>query len=262
MTTSEGKTNSVASRIVGIDLAASAASTAFAVLADGRLEAVQVDVDDDRLVDACVHAEKIGIDCPLGWPSAFVAFVTAHSTGRPLPVSATTTDRAELVYRETDRWVAEHFRPLRPLSVSADRIAHAALRCAGILQRLGESDRSGLGRVVEVYPAASLIAWGLSPRRYKGPGGRALREILVNELSLVVDLGANGSLCRESDHALDAVVAALSATAAQCGAATLPGAEQLATARREGWIAVPTCTLTDPRIGRPSGSSSGRRGRR
>jgi hypothetical protein len=46
---------------------------------------------------------------------------------------------------------------LIPLSVAADRIGHAAMRCAGLLAQLarrGQSvDRCGRGVVVEVYPA-------------------------------------------------------------------------------------------------------------
>jgi hypothetical protein len=60
---------------------------------------------------------------------------------------------------------------VNPLSVSADRIAHAAFRCAGLLARLaalGEPvDRAGSGVVVEVYPAAALRRLGLTHRGYK-----------------------------------------------------------------------------------------------
>ncbi|WP_281398007.1 hypothetical protein [Actinomadura alba] len=28
-----------------------------------------------------MNADKAGIDCPLGWPDAFVDFVTAHRAG-------------------------------------------------------------------------------------------------------------------------------------------------------------------------------------
>jgi predicted nuclease with RNAse H fold len=239
------------SRIVGVDLAASSATTAFAVLVDEDefvLHHVEVGADDDRLLDACRDADKIGIDCPLGWPTAFVEFVAAHRDGRPLAAAATTTDRLPLVYRETDRRVAAHYPPLRPLSVAADRIGHAALRCAGLLARLGETDRSGIGRVVEVYPAASLHVWGLRARGYKRVAGRTARDRLVDGIAATIRLGAQDRLCRESDHALDAVVAALSALAAVRGAATLPGDADAATARVEGWIAVPTCSLADVRV--------------
>jgi hypothetical protein len=66
--------------------------------------------------------------------------------------------------RRTDVFVHEQLG-LTPLSVSADRIAHVALRCAVLLTKLpaarGPMDRSGSGPVAEVYPAASLRGWGL-----------------------------------------------------------------------------------------------------
>ena len=51
--------------------------------------------------------------------------------------------------------------------------------------------------------------------------------------------------CRRSDHALDAVIAALNARAAALGLTATPGAEQLDAARTEGWIALPTGNLAD-----------------
>ncbi len=67
----------------------------------------------------------------------------------------------------------ERMRPPRsiaqqPLSVSTDRISFAAIRCARILsevaRREGAVDRSGSGKVVEVYTAAALRQWGLDFR--------------------------------------------------------------------------------------------------
>jgi Protein of unknown function (DUF429) len=63
-----------------------------------------------------------------------------------------------LTMRRTDVFVHEQLR-LTPLSVSADRIAHVAFRCAVLLAKLDAADapvdRSGSGPVAEVYPAAS-----------------------------------------------------------------------------------------------------------
>ena len=84
-----------------------------------------------------------------------------------------------MVLRETDRVVREATaRPLRdgedkrrgkrPLSVSTDRIAYTAMRCARILAVVGEADGkpvdlAGGGRVAEVYPDAALREWGIWP---------------------------------------------------------------------------------------------------
>jgi predicted nuclease with RNAse H fold len=233
------------SRVVGVDLSASPAGTAVAVLDGPRLSRLITAADDDQVVAACSGADKVGIDCPLGWPSAFVEFVSAHAGFRPTIPAGTVAQRSSLAYRETDRYVACHFPPLRPLSVSADRIGHAALRCAGLLSRLGSTDRSGWGSVVEVYPSGSLLAWGFEYRRYKEAAGRDARSRIVEQLAQVVELGESEARCRASDHALDATVAALSARAALLGAATLPAPEHLDVARVEGWIAIPTKGLAE-----------------
>ena len=69
--------------------------------------------------------------------------------------------------------------------------------------------------------------------------------------SLLVDapwltLGRYEEVCRASDDALDAVIAALTARAAALGRVTVPpGPQAAAIASREGWIALPTCTLKE-----------------
>ncbi|WP_375476790.1 DUF429 domain-containing protein [uncultured Jatrophihabitans sp.] len=233
------------STVVGIDLAASPATTAVAVLDGQRVELVEVGADDERIVALSADTRKIGIDCPLGWPREFVRFVDAHSLGRPVAPAGTIAGRVPLAYRVTDRWVAAHRPPLRPLSVSADRIAHAAFRCAGLLAQWGATDRSGAGLVVEVYPAGSLHAWGLPYRGYKGTTGRAVRDRLVDVLGGVVDLGAHEVLCRRSDHALDAVLSALSARSVLLGMSLGPPEDLLDDARLEGWITLPAGRLEE-----------------
>jgi len=38
-----------------------------------------IEADDSDILTMLASAGKAGIDCPLGWPDAFVAFVSAHS---------------------------------------------------------------------------------------------------------------------------------------------------------------------------------------
>jgi hypothetical protein len=108
----------------------------------------------------------VGIDCPLGWPRAFVTFVSAHAANRPLPAAAPNTEALRL--RATDVAVLRGSFRRPPLSVSTDLLGITALRTARLLAQLVEDrqivDRSGVrGLVCEVYPAASRAAWGLSP---------------------------------------------------------------------------------------------------
>jgi predicted nuclease with RNAse H fold len=244
---------------VGVDLAAEPAGTAVATIAwsAGRawVRGLVVGADDDAVVAAIDGADKVGIDCPLGWPVAFVEFVSAHHEGHvTAPDDVAGRDwRRRLAYRVTDEVVRETVGRW-PLSVSADRIGHTAMRTAGLLARLARNghpvDRSGAGVVVEVYPAASLRMWGLPYRGYKGKQNRPQLAELVDRLQSAVDwldLGAYQAACRESDHAFDAVVAALTAGAALRGRATLPSPRHADAARTEGWIAVPNSTLDELR---------------
>ena len=242
---------------VGVDLAAEPANTAVTRIrwtdSSAAVQAVGVGVDDPVLVDEITASDKAGIDCPLGWPRRFVEFVAQHQDGGFVaPTDVAGKDwRRQLALRETDL-VIRSTTGLIPLSVAADRIGLAAMRCAGLLGRLAAAgapvDRSGAGVVVEVYPAAALKHWGLTFRRYKGTANTAVRHQLVDTLTAAapwLELGDHGQVCRRSDHALDAVIAALNARAAALQLATTPDAEQLGAARTEGWIALPTGTLAD-----------------
>lgn len=121
-------------------------------------------------------ADWTGIDAPFGWPAEFLEAITQWATQG----AWAKRDRDRLRFRETDRFVQRTAR--LPLSVSSDRIAVPAMRCASLLTALGERragaggsiDRSGDDRVVEVYPGAALVQWSdeaadihLDPYRYK-----------------------------------------------------------------------------------------------
>jgi predicted nuclease with RNAse H fold len=254
-------------RTVGVDLAAEPAGTAVATIdwsgsgSAGRatVRDVVLGADDDRLLDCVLAADKAGIDCPLGWPAEFVAFVVAHHDGHVLaPAALTGRDwRRRLAYRGTDVAVRE-VTGRWPLSVASDRIARPAMRAAGLLARLARLGcpvgRAGEGVVVEVYPAGSLRQWGLPHRGYKGRDNAEQLDRLVDRVLDAagwLSLGVHEGLCRSSDHALDAVIAAMTAYAAARGLTTRPGPDQLGLARTEGWIAVPTGPLAA--LGRADG---------
>ncbi|MDV7100016.1 DUF429 domain-containing protein [Gordonia amicalis] len=235
-----------AMRTVGVDLSASPAKTAVAVLDwfDDRAELTELVVGADdaeirRLVDG---ATRIGIDSPFGWPDDFVEFVVAHhhqesQPGRRLDEIA---NRRPLALRRTDLWIAESGLG-RPLSVSADQIAHVAFRCAGLLADLGVRDRVD-SWAVEAYPAGALKRWGLISRGYKRAANRTVLTELVDALRTTapwLEPAAHADLMGRDDDAFDAVITALIARAAALGRTTPPSAEDRAVASREGWIHVP-----------------------
>jgi len=240
---------------VGVDLAAEPTKTAVAWIdwspTGASVRELVLGAEDELVTGAITEAGKAGIDCPLGWPEKFVAFVSAHQIGNVVvPAEVAGRDwRRALAFRVTDAAVRDTIG-LVPLSVAADRIAHTAMRCAGLLAQLAREgqpvDRCGTGVVVEVYPAASLKQWGLPYRGYKG-------TVNVTNLAQVVDallaaapwltLGPYDDACRRSDDALDAVIAAMTARAALRGLVTSPSSNQAGMAMTEGWIALPTCHL-------------------
>ena len=234
-------------RTLGVDLASDPERTGICTLEWGsgraRVSELRVGADDDAVLEAHGRAAATGIDCPFAWPAGFLAFLCATSRLAPGPAPEwSDAYRDSLRYRATD--VRVHERTKRwPLSVSSAPLAVVAMRCQGLLVRMGVSDRSGDGRVFEVYPAAALRCWGLPSARYKGRPGLGVRERLVGELAARAPwlrLGAGHlELLRASDDAVDALVASLNARAARLGLTLRPGDEERREATREGWIALP-----------------------
>jgi predicted nuclease with RNAse H fold len=242
---------------VGIDLASQNKKTAVCVIewsgSAARAQRPRIGVDqpcDDTvwLVEAARAATYVGIDAPFGWPDPLVEAVSAWHADEGWPEA----EPDDLRFRATDKRVIE-VTGMRPLSVSSDRIAVVAWRCARILNELRSEDRSidraGGGSVYEVYPAAALRCWGLMTTGYKNRGGVArrrdqqeARESLLSQLqrsAAWLDLSDAWGASVESDDALDALIAALVARAAAQRLTIGPSQEGLDLARREGWIHLP-----------------------
>jgi predicted nuclease with RNAse H fold len=240
-----------------VDLAAATKKTAVAVIewsrGSARLADLRIDVGDQEIVDLFGSMDMTGIDCPLGWPDALVPFLTGHSTFDAGPVLAHDgiEGRRLLAYRDTDRFVTAH-TGLIPLSVSADRLAHPAMRCAVIQAKIaalhGPQLRDGSGRLAEVYPAASLKIWGLNARGYKGRGSSEAERLAVlvgnlKEQAPWLDLAGQDDRLAASDDMFDAVVASLTARAVALGRTAGPDDAHSKAARTEGWIHLPSCSL-------------------
>lgn len=239
--------------IAGVDLAAEPKGTALALIdwAEGgaKLVHLELGVNDEGIIDASRQATKIGIDCALGWPIEFVDFVVAHSQIKPgvSPIDGGIDWRRRMAYRETDRQVRE-ITGRWPLSVSTDRLGLTAMRCAGLLSKMQhegiEVDRSGAGRVVEIYPGASLRLWGFDTAGYRiSPDRRAELLAELQARAPWFDLGNSAELMVQSCDAFDAVIAALATRSAALGHYQKPTEEQLHHAKVEGWMALPSKPL-------------------
>lgn len=248
---------------LGIDLAAQAANTGICRI-DWSLDGSgYVHVPGGYAADPDVIAmilrddvTRVGIDAPFGWPVAFVDAVVAYRDSGAWPDEAGSDEhQVRMRLRATD-WAVRAATGLVPLSVATDRIAIAAMRCARLLvayhdQAGGSLDRSGTGRCVEVYPAAALKRWGVSPKfsaedpgSYKGPSPAATQR--RRRLMKRMVAAADGWLeipekavivCCEDDNCLDSMLCALVARAAELGRVE-PAADPILAAL-EGWIVLP-----------------------
>lgn len=235
-------------RTLGVDLASDPRRTALCRLewrsGGARLAELTVGADDERILAAHARADVTGVDSPFGWPAPFVGFLCSAARLLPEAMEAwSPAVRDGLRYRATDRAVRDAVGRW-PLSVSSDLIAVVAMRCVGLLTRMGVTDRAGADGVFEVYPAAALARWDLIARGYRGEGARQRRKGLLRALARRapwLDLGGNDrrSLLADSADALDALIAALNVRAAALGQTEPPPQELRREAAREGWIALP-----------------------
>ncbi|HEV2034080.1 MAG TPA: DUF429 domain-containing protein [Candidatus Dormibacteraeota bacterium] len=234
----------IAKVIAGIDLASLDERTATCRITwrDGRVIADDpvLGASDPDLRELIEVSDKVGIDIPLGWPSIFVQAISAHHSHRPWPEVPEHDQR--LRYRATD-FVVRQETGRWPLSVSSDLIAVPTLRAARLLSGM-DFDRSGEGKLVEVYPAAALRRWHLPPTGYKRSAGSSARQRLVDQFATIttqwlVLSSAGWRACQASDDAFDALIAALVALAKANDRCDPIPTEHQAEARAEGWIALP-----------------------
>ena len=208
---------------------------------------------DAALLGLLAGPAKVGLDCPLGWPSDFVATVSAHHRNEPLPERVIRGALDPLSYRLTDEvtWQAGKL----PLSVSTNLLGVVALRAARLLDGLRRDgvavDRSGMtGPVAETYPGAALRFWRLAgPASYRKAGAVDARTHIIDGLGAQLGFPVTDEVrarCQASHDDLDAFVCALIARAVDLGRTTPPltsRERQLAVV--EGWIHVPTCPPVD-----------------
>jgi predicted nuclease with RNAse H fold len=236
--------------VAGIDLAAEPKGTALALIEwnndQAKLQELFLGVDDSQIVEATKGANKIGIDCAFGWPVEFFEFLSQHMNPNqnPKAIDGAMEWRRTLSYRETDREVRK-ITGRWPLSVSTDRLGLTAMRNAGLLARFQEAgvnvDRSGEGTACEVYPGATLRLWGFDTAGYRTEDNK--RAKLLERLKTAapwLDLSSFEDQMLASTDCFDAVIAALAARAVALGAYNKPSKDQLAKAKVEGWICLPS----------------------
>lgn len=244
--------------IIGIDCATETAKVgvAFATWANGCTTVWNVstggasygELDDTLTTWIRDKSEPVllALDAPLGWPLGLRDALESHRAGDTVWI------RDNLMFRrDTDR---EVYRRLgkTPLDVGADRIARTAHSALALLGRLRErlNDPIPLAwtwtelqqlSAIEVYPAATLTAYGIDSAGYKKPAGERERRELIrrlrDQLGARLTLRPSGDEMSANADALDAMLCVVGAGDFLDGMAVSPDAVQLATsARTEGWI--------------------------
>ena len=233
---------------------------------------------DDAGLERVLRGDRsiVAIDAPLGWPVDFVKAVNGWGraegrewTGDEVGDPTSSPGFEHLKLRRTDVAAGRHGGDDRgstwplPYSVAADKIAVTTFRTLGVLQRAyPEVDITGrTGRVLEVWPGASLAAFGIDAKGYKGTKRdqikkrRTVAEAVFGQLK--AGLARNAELAHHAegidpkgdmldevastDHKLDALVAAITAWAVLAGLETESHEVPEDILALEGWIHVPFC---------------------
>ena len=199
-------------------------------------------------VAACIElcpATLLALDAPLGWPRGLSLALHQHRAGAPLMVSPQhQASASELFRRETDVFVTRTLQK-SPLEVGANYIARTAHAALQFLEEVRQQTGYRLPlawhpaevtepEAIEIYPAATLKTLGLEYQGYKGNAGRAVRTVLVDQLAPYMALPEDAARLLESDHVLDACVAALAGWHFLAGWCHPP--LDLERAHTEGWI--------------------------
>jgi predicted RNase H-like nuclease len=181
----------------------------------------------------------LALDAPLGWPKALGSALSKHVAGGEIAASAD-----DLFRRQTDRLVHKTLGKWPP-EIGADRIARTARAALDMLKGV----RAHAGRpvplawqqgqdsgAVEVFPAATLLARGVSGTGYKAntQQGRKARAELLERLAQEVDIRTDRDVMIEDANLFDAMLCVLAGADFARGACVEP--TDLERAKQEGFI--------------------------
>jgi predicted RNase H-like nuclease len=237
-------------RLIGIDCATTDAKIGIAhgeligthVIVNEACHCIKEESAADVVVRWIQQAPQLktllAFDAPLGWPKELSNTLIDHRAGQELSIEPNLLFR-----RETDRFIHAELGKT-PLEIGADKIArtaHSALRLLGHLRRnlsaeiplAWSQDWSGTA-AIEVYPAATLLAYGMPAKNYKKPQQLVERKRIITNLRSHLTLPEYDQTISESADALDAVVCLLAASDFVRGLVQAPTDGSLAA--QEGWI--------------------------
>jgi hypothetical protein len=194
----------------------------------------------DRLVCLLMAGEyeAAAIDAPFSLPARHMPSggvtellqkvrVLPNGADRPFPLGRqivemgegiAVKDRAKPLRATEAYWTARGVNTRSTMWAGARGGASFAAACLRLLERTRRPcwpwATSNNGMLVEAFPAAQLIHWGLPYQRYSGPEGSKSRVLILNGLRSRLSFSSNQTkLMIESADALDATIAAFAAVA-------------------------------------------------
>lgn len=246
--------------IIGIDCATDSKKTGLARatyssgnarLCDAEVGGADREKLEERVANWIVSSTDpvlLALDAPLGWPVGLRDALVAHSAGEPIRV-----DVNQMVRRGTDRLVSCMHKKT-PLDVGADRIARTAYWAVNFLGTLRKRTEKDIrlawlpsdvktAAAIEVYPAATMMAYKVTAAEYKKPQAEKARRKMVSDLqSTFKNLELNGhepAMIADAD-VLDAVVCVAAALDFLEDRSAAPSECALGSnAKTEGWIWAP-----------------------
>ncbi|HKU42662.1 MAG TPA: DUF429 domain-containing protein [Polyangiales bacterium] len=188
-------------------------------------------------IDGAEHY-VVALNAPLGWPAQLAPSLREHRAGERLPAAPETLFR-----RQTDRVVHKAVGKWPP-EVGADRIARTAWAALGLLAEIRAlcsrplplAARQREPGAIEVFPAASLLARGLSGAGYKAKthAGRRARAELLKRFHAELELAVAGEILIEDPNQFDALLCVIAGADFARGLCVPP--TDLALAKQEGFI--------------------------
>ncbi len=123
----------------------------------------------------------LAIDAPLGWPAPLGEALAHHRAGEAIK-----TEANDVFRRKTDIFIKKQIGK-QPLDVGADRIARTAHAALSLLDKISSQLNTPIPlawspviegvSAIEVYPAATLKASGITSAKYNIKGKMAVRFV-------------------------------------------------------------------------------------
>jgi len=240
--------------VIGIDFSKdnSKCGIAFAEVSNNSCKIFAVGTQKEipiKTISPLIKTKKciLAVDAPLGWPKIMGTVLENHVAGQYIEKQANSLFR-----RKTDDFVYEKTGK-RSLDVGADKIARTAHGALNLINTLRQQtnlpiplawDHKNIDgtKVIEVYPAATLIQYGhkLNGYKKKDKDGCNIRKNLLKQFpkNIIIDRQVEQETITDNDNVFDAVLCIIAGFDFLQGNAYSP-AESNATidcVKKEGWI--------------------------